>query len=124
MKSNQDYIWQDKKRNAIGLPWCFVRYSLSQTKLIIESGWLSKTEDEIWLYRITDITLKMNFFERLLGLGTIHCCSADTTSPEFELRRIKNARKVKTMLSDMVEQERSKRKITTFETIAMDDIQH
>ena len=104
-----NYVWEDKKRNAIGLPWCFVRYKLTDTKLIIDSGLFTRTEDDIWLYRITDITLKSGLFERMLGLGTIHCCSADHTKPEFELRRIKNARHVKEMLSEMVEKQRSER---------------
>lgn len=123
-KDTTEYVWQDKKRNAIGLPWCFVRYKLSNTKLVIDSGLFTRVEDEIWLYRITDMTLKSGFLERMLGLGTIHCCSVDRTKPEFDLRRIKNARHVKEMLSDMVEQERRKRNISTFETIETDHSAH
>ncbi|MBQ8806214.1 MAG: PH domain-containing protein [Bacteroidaceae bacterium] len=116
-----NYIWEDKKRNAFGLPWCFVRYKLTESKLIIDTGLFTREEDEVWLYRITDVTLKSGFFERLLGLGTIHCCSVDKTKPEFDLRRIKNARKVKEMLSDMIEKERRERRVSTMETISIDD---
>lgn len=118
-ETTTEYIWQDKKRNAIGLPWCFVRYKLTESKLIIDSGLFTRVEDDIWLYRITDITLKSGFFERMLGLGTIHCCSVDRTKPEFDLRRIKNARRVKDMLSEMVEKERRTR-VSTLETISSD----
>ena len=113
-----NYVWEDKKRNAIGLPWCFVRYKLTDTKLIIDSGLFTRTEDDIWLYRITDITLKSGLLERMLGLGTIHCCSADHTKPEFELRRIKNARHVKEKLSEMVEKQRSER-VSTMESVTV-----
>ena len=113
-----NYVWEDKKRNAIGLPWCFVRYKLTDTKLIIDSGLFTRTEDDIWRDRITDITLKSGLFERMLGLGTIHCCSADHTKPEFELRRIKNARHVKEMLSEMVEKQRSER-VSTMESVTV-----
>ena len=114
-----NYVWEDKKRNALGLPWCFVRYKLTDSKLIIDSGLFTRTEDDIWLYRITDITLKSGLFERMLGLGTIHCCSADHTKPEFELRRIKNARHVKEMLSEMVDKERQKR-VNTHESVTVE----
>lgn len=119
-----EYLWQDKKRNAIGLPWCFVRYKLTPSKLIIDSGLFTREEDEIWLYRITDISLRSGFFERLFGLGTIHCCSIDKTKPEFDLRRIKNARKIKEMLSEMIEKERRERHISTLETISVDNNSH
>lgn len=119
-----EYLWQDKKRNALGLPWCFVRYKLTPTKLIIDSGFFTREEDEVWLYRITDISLRSGFLERLLGLGTIHCCSVDKTKPEFDLRRIKNARKIKEMLSEMIEKERRERHVSTLETISTDNDYH
>ena len=121
MRENENLVWQDRKRTFLGLPWSFTRYRLEPDKLIIDTGFLSRSEDEICLYRIMDITLKRSLGERLLGLGTIHCCSGDKTSPEFDIRRIKNARKVKDLLSDMVEEERSKRRVATRECISADD---
>jgi hypothetical protein len=64
---NDNYIWQDKKRNVFGLPWCFVRYKLSEAKLIIDSGLFTRVEDEVWLYRITDITLRSSFLNDCLA---------------------------------------------------------
>lgn len=119
-KQDSSFVWQDKKRNCLGLPWCFTRYYLTDTKLIIDTGLFSREEDEIWLYRITDITLKSGFFERLLGLGTIHCCSMDQTKPEFDLRRIKNARAIKEKISDMIEAERQNRRVVTLHNIEDD----
>ncbi|MBR4866272.1 MAG: PH domain-containing protein [Clostridia bacterium] len=106
-----EYIWKDRKRIIFGLPWSFTRYGLTQDKLIIDTGFLNRCEDEIRLYRIMDVTLKRSFWERLFGLGTIHCCTGDKTSPEIDLKHIKNSRDVKNMLSDMIEKERSERRI-------------
>lgn len=78
---------------------------------MIETGVLSRTEEEIRLYRIMDITMKRSLGERIFNLGTIHCCSADKSTPEFNIRRIKNPAKVKNMLSDMVEAERMAKRI-------------
>ncbi|MEG0995332.1 MAG: PH domain-containing protein, partial [Clostridia bacterium] len=95
------YRWKDRKRTLFGLPWSFTIYKLTEEKLFIETGLFNKKEEEIRLYRIMDVTLKRSFSERIWGLGTIHCCSADKSSPEFDIRRIKRAGEVKTLLSDM-----------------------
>lgn len=108
-------VWHDRKRWLFGLPWSFTRYSLYNDKLIIDTGFFSRREEEIRLYRITDVTLKRTFGERLFGLGTIHCCSGDKTTPEFDIKRIKDSRNVKELLSDMIERERLERRVGTRE---------
>ena len=106
-----EYVWKDRKRTLFGLPWSFTRYLLTEEKLIIDKGFFSRTEDEIRLYRIMDITLRRSLGDRLFGLGTIHCCSGDKTSPEFDIKRVKQSRAVKEMLSDLVEKERLNRRV-------------
>ncbi len=106
-----DYIWKDRKRTIFGLPWSFTRYRLTEEKLIIDTGLFSRREDEIRLYRIMDITLNRTFRDRLDGVGTIHCCSGDKATPEFDIARIKNSHEVKEMLSELIEKERMKRRI-------------
>ena len=94
-----------------GLPWTFTTYTLTDSKLLIETGFLSKREEEVRLYRIMDVTLKRSFGERLFGLGTIHCCSADKSTPEFDILRIKRPGEIKDLLSDMIEEERSSKRV-------------
>lgn len=83
-------VWKDRKRTLFGLPWSFTRYYLTEDKLIIETGFLSRREEEIRLYRILDITLQRPFAQRLFGLGTVHLCTADHSTPEIDIRRIKS----------------------------------
>ncbi len=118
------FVWKDRKRIIFGLPWTFTRYSLDEEKLYIDTGFLSRKEEEIRLYRILDITLKRPFGQRLWGLGTIHLCTADKSAPEINIKRIKKCREIKDMLSDMVERERNEKRIGAREfmgTIDMDD---
>lgn len=117
MSSKKDCVWHDRKRIFFGIPWSFTRYFLEEEKLVIDKGFLSRTEDEIRLYRITDLTLKRSLWERMCGLGTIHCCSGDKTSPEFDILHIKKSKEVKDMLSNMVERERMERHIGIRELI-------
>ena len=79
------------------------------------------------MYRILDITLQRPLLQRIWGLGTIRLNTADKTSPEVEIKRIKNAKKVKEMLSDMVEHERDEKRIGAREFMGygdVDDVDH
>ena len=119
--AEREFVWQDRKRIIFGLPWSFTKYKLSKEKLYIESGFLSKKEEEVRLYRIMDLTLQRPLGQRLFGLGTIHCCTADKSSPEFDILRIKNSSEVKELLSDMVEQQRDEKRISAREFMIDDD---
>lgn len=50
------YVWRDRKRIFFGLPWTFTRYCLTGEKLLIDTGFLSRCEEEVWLYRILDLS--------------------------------------------------------------------
>ena len=77
-------------------------------------------EEEIRLYRIIDVTLYQTLFQRIFGVGTIHCHSADTSTPEFDIISVKMPAKVRDILSDNVESERKLRNISSTEFINMD----
>lgn len=106
-----EYIWKDRKRIAFGLPWSFTRYYLTDEKFILDTGFFSRREDEVRLYRITDLSLRRSFWERIFGLGSIHCCSGDKSMGDFDILHIKDSKRVKDMLSEMVEEERRKNRI-------------
>ena len=115
---DETIVWKDRKRIFFGLPWTFTRYALTEEKLYIKTGVFSTREEEVRLYRIMDVTLKRSLWERLCGLGTIHCCSADKSSPEFDIKR---SQQIKNMLSDMVEAQRDKKRIVGREFMGGDE---
>jgi len=114
-KDKTAYVWKDRKRIIFGLPWTFTVYKLTDEKLFIETGFFSKKEEEIRLYRVMDLTLKRPFGQRLWGLGTIHCCTADKSTPEFDILKVKKSKQVKDMISDMVEKQREEKRISARE---------
>lgn len=114
-KTQTEYVWKDRKRIIFGLPWSFTVYRLTKEKLFIETGFFSKKEEEVRLYRVMDLTLKRPLGQRFWGLGTIHCCTADKSTPEFDILRIKKAKEIKDMISDMVEQQREEKRISARE---------
>lgn len=118
----KNILWSDRKRTFCGLPWSFTKYTLTEEKLLIQTGFLSIKEEDIQLYRITDLTLHKSFWQRIFGIGTIHCCSGDKTTPEFNIKNIKNPSTVKELLSKQIEERRDKKRITGREILSgMDD---
>lgn len=116
----EEILWYDRKRCIFfGLPWSFTRYYLTPSKLKINVGLLSRKEEEIRLYRITDVTFKQSLGERLIGAGTICVLSSDNSMPEIHLIHIKNAKKVKDVLSQCVENARREAGVRTSELVGM-----
>ena len=105
-------IWKDRRRPIFGLPLSFTTYKLADEKLLIKTGLLSIKEEEIQLYRIMDVTLKCSLWQRIFNVGTIHCCSADKTTPEFDIKDIKNPSNVKELLSKNIEKQRDKKRVS------------
>lgn len=114
-------VWQDRKRIIFGLPWTFTKYVLTKEKLLIQTGILNTKEEEVRLYRIMDVTLRRSLGQRLFGLGTIHCCSADKSTPEFDITWIPNSAAVKEKLSDLVEAERMAKRVSSREFMSDED---
>ena len=106
-----DYVWSDRKRTLFGLPLSFTKYALTDERLFIETGFLNKKEDEVRLYRIMDVSLSRSFGQRIFGLGTIHCCSADKSMKDFDILSIKHTKEVKEQLSELVEKQRDSKRV-------------
>jgi len=109
-------VWSDRKRH-LRLPLSFTRYSLSEDRLFVETGFLNLKEEEILLYRIRDITLTRSLGQRLLGVGTVIIASSDTTTPQVRLVNILQPREVKELLGEKVEEAKNRRRIRPTELI-------
>lgn len=120
--SETQYRWFDRKRTIFALPLSFTKYAVTDEKLIIKSGFFNTKEEEVRLYRIMDVTLNRSFGERIFGLGTIHIISSDKSTPHFDIKRIKNSKNVKELLSDLVENSRSKNRVSAREFMSSDMI--
>ena len=102
-RPSREIMWSDKKRI-----WC---------RLYIKRGLITIHEDEVRLYRIRDISLRQGFFQRLFGLGTINISSSDSSMGNFQLKNIKKSHDVKEMLSDAVETERERKRVSMREFV-------
>ena len=113
-----EILWNDRRRRC-GLPLSFTRYRLTNERLFCEKGFFNITEEEILLYRIRDLELKLTLWQRIFGCGSVYIHSSDKTQPTLELKNIKHPREVKELLSDKVEESKDKRRMRSMEI--MDD---
>ena len=109
--NQKNYIWSDKKRTLFGLPLSFTRYTLTSEKLLIKIGFLSIKEEEIKLYRILDFTVRKTLFQRIFGVGDIELHTADSSTPIFMMKGVKNVDNIKELISQKVEEVRVDRKV-------------
>lgn len=107
--------WYSRKRLWCGLPWTFTKYGLNEDRIFIEKGLFNITETEVRLYRIINISLKRNFIQRIFGLGTIHIDSNDKDLSSFDIINVKNSSDVKELISQAVEEERHRNKVSSRE---------
>lgn len=105
-----DILWHDRKRH-LGLPISFTKYSMSEDRLFVETGFLNLTQNEVRLYRILDLQLKRSLGQRIFGVGSIYVSSSDKNLGTFEIRNVKNSANVKEMLSVQVEQQREAKRV-------------
>ena len=114
-------IWKARKRTLLfGLPLSFTVYSLDEDSFNITQGLFNMTYEEIRLYKIRDFTIKRNLFQRMFGLGTIHVCSADSSTPEFDIKNIKDCMNVKKIIADQVDIAKTKSGVQTSEFYVTD----
>ena len=113
------YVWKDRKR-ILGMPITFTRYSLSKDRLFLETGLLNLKQDEILLYRVRDLELRMSLGQRLFGVGTVCVHSSDKSIPHLDLQNVKNPREVKELIHQAVEAAKDRRRMRTMEVMGDD----
>ena len=113
--------YERKRWGFFGLPFTFTKYYLTDKKVVVRSGLLNFSEDEILLYRILDTRIQLGLFQRMFGLGTLELITSDKTHATLQIKNIKNVREFKNQLADRVEQERLRVRFRTGEFIDGDD---
>jgi len=111
-----EYLWEDRKR-ILGLPISFTKYSLTEDRLFERTGFLNLKYEEILLYRIRDISLRVPFGQRVFGVGTILLHSSDQSRPHMEIKRVKNPMAVKELLHKQVEEMKIARRMRVGELL-------
>lgn len=112
--------WYARKRLWCRLPWTFTKYGMSEDRIFVETGILNLHQRDVRLYRILNISLTRSLTQRIFGMGTIHLDSNDKDLECFELKNILDSEHIKEMISDAVEAERKRNKVSTREFMSGD----
>ena len=117
-----EYMWKDRKRH-FGVPLSFTKYALSEDRIFCERGFFNIRGEEVLLYRVRDLELKISLGQRIFGVGTVCVHSSDKTAPHLELTNVRHPREVKEMIFRQVELVKDQRRMRTMELVgAQDDI--
>lgn len=111
-----NYLWKDRKR-ILGMPITFTRYRLSEDRLFCEKGLLNLKQEEVLLYRVRDLELKMSLGQRIFGVGTICVHSSDKTMEHLDLLNVKKPREIKELIHQSVEKAKDQRRMRTMEVM-------
>lgn len=109
-KDSVHLLWSDRSR-ILGLPITFTKYGISEDRIFCEKGLLNMKFEEILLYRVWDISMKITLGQRIFGVGSILLQSSDKTAPVLEIKNIKNPREVKEMIHEQVEEVKVQRRM-------------
>lgn len=98
-----------------------VRYRLTNQRLIMETGFIGRHTEEIDLYRVNDVAVKQNAFERIVSIGDIDLVSADASTPHRVLHNIGDPIRVKDLVREAARQERDRRRVLLREDVQVGD---
>jgi hypothetical protein len=82
-------IWEDRPFMSL-----VEKYILTNERIKIVHGLLSRQVENFELVRVQDIDFKQNVGERVLGIGDISIRGHDPSTPEITLRNIQNPEEV------------------------------
>ncbi len=110
--------FEERKRwGFFGLPFTFTVYKIYDNDIQVVSGLLTSKENDCYMYRVSDVELTMTLFQRMFGLGTVHCFTSDVTDKNLVLTNVRNAREIKDFIYQAAEESKRRRR-----TVNMQDI--
>ncbi|MEA3028703.1 MAG: hypothetical protein QOG13_28 [Sphingomonadales bacterium] len=89
------------------------KYEVTEERLIVRRGIISKSIDEIELYRIKDVRIDFSIINQLAGIGRITISSSDETTRDGDLvlSNIERAQERRETLRRLVDTARQKRRV-------------
>lgn len=109
----------EKKRWLFfGLPFTFTKYTVTEEQITINSGFLTRVENDCYMYKVQDTVLSTSLLQRIFGLATVICKTSDVTHGQLVLKNIRRAQEIKNFIVECSEEQRLKRR--TINTLNID----
>lgn len=112
----EESIWNDSKEDVLwqGRPFLSLtlHYLITDERIRITEGLLSKTSENIELVRVQDVQYSQTLTERLLALGDVTITSHHPNHPHIVLRNVENPVEVYEILRRAILNARKKHNFT------------
>jgi|TARA_B110000467_G_scaffold163956_1_gene191434 uncharacterized membrane protein YdbT with pleckstrin-like domain len=89
----------------------FTIIEVTNERIITETGVLSKTTDEVELFRVKDIRLDQPIFLRLVGLSNVLLITTDRTHGVVKIEGVTNGKELRESLRSAVDVRRDKKRV-------------
>ena len=117
-----DLVFSERKRwKFLGLPFTFTKYQIYENDISVRQGFLNLKVNDCYMYRISDVSLKMSLMQRIFRLGTVECFTSDTTDKALVLANVRNAEKIKDYILQAAEEAKMKRRTINMQNIGASD---
>ena len=87
------------------------KITITNQRIIEEKGVLSKTTNELELFRVKDLKLDQPFFLRIVGLSNIILLTSDRTNKRYLIEGVDNGKELREKLRVSVEKRRDEKKV-------------
>jgi len=82
-------------------------YKLTNERIIVKSGLLSKKQEDLELVRVKDIRVTQGMKERLMKIGSVEITSTDSSTPSLTFVDVREPNEVKEMVRRAVKDAKS-----------------
>jgi uncharacterized membrane protein YdbT with pleckstrin-like domain len=96
-------------------------FTLTNERLLIARGILTRHQDNLELYRVRDYCVKQPIMLRMLGLGNLELLTSDTMTPNVEIPAIRDVEAVREKLRASVEAARDRKRVRQMDVDSVGD---
>ncbi len=107
-----------------GLPWTFTKYEIRDNDFTIIKGFFTVSENDCYMYRISDVEVTTTLMQRMAGLSTIVLYTSDVTDRTIIMKNVKHGKEIKDFILQASENARLRRKTVSMQNIGFgaDDV--
>lgn len=101
MNIPENCLWEDLKH--IGpFEYPLTKYYLTKDIIYSVEGFLSISNNQVSLNRVSTVKLNINFFQRIFGIGTLEIFAIGDSNISLKLEGIKKPKEVQSLIMELL----------------------
>lgn len=86
-------------------------YELTTQRLRRSTGILTRTFDDLELFRVKDYSIEQPLFLRMVGLGNLHLVTSDASTPNVSIKAVPDIMALLELVRTAVQRERDRKRV-------------